>query len=147
MNNIKNKNKMVELYGETEEQGYSGLFSGKVYYLNQRNLNAFPETSELSRHLHQNWHEKPVSSIYRYQHRDIGEETILDFFLERKMPCPPHFQFEFENKHYTMRFTYSAPDGKKSTGKTGKKSGKAFKGCAGCKDKSRGYKNKAKRSK
>ena len=99
----------MTLYGESEDnQGYSGIFIGRVYDSdNRRNTEVETDTVGLSNHLHTKWHQRlPVTSKYGYQYRDEGDETVLDFFLETKMPNPPDFQFQMGTETYTMKFKY-----------------------------------------
>jgi len=139
---------MVVLYGEftpTEDnrpEGYSGLFIGRVYDSdNHRNTEVETDPVGLSNHLHTKWHQRlPVTSKYGYQYRDEGDQTVLDFFLERKMPNPPDFQFEMGNETYTMKFKYLPQDGGKgkSRGKgKGKSRGKG-KGTGKCRSRKKG---------
>ena len=109
------------LYGEftPRPEGFSGLFIGRVYDSdNHRNTEVETDPVGLSNHLHTKWHQRlPVTSKYGYQYRDEGEQTVLDFFLERKMPNPPDFQFEMGNETYTMKFKYLPQDDGKGKGK------------------------------
>ena len=102
---------------DNRPEGYSGVFIGKVYDSdNRRNFDVETNENGLSNHLHTTWHRRlPVTSKYGYQHRDFGDETVLDFFLERKMPNPPDFHFEMGNEQYVMKFKYSPQDGMKTT--------------------------------
>jgi hypothetical protein len=114
----------MTLYGEfidaedNRPEGYSGLFRGKVYDSdNRRNNEVEIDQSELSNHLHTQWQQRlPMTSKYSYQFRDEGDQTVIDFFLENKMPNPPDFHFEMgNNEQYVMKFRYLPQDGMKTT--------------------------------
>ena len=109
--------------------GYSGLFVGSVYDSRNKlipdadtyfwnldqSMGKLGDDSifyELRSHLAKKWH--PIESAYSkysYQSGFGGDEGsgMVDFFLEKKMPCPPDIKFKVYNKNYTMKFRYSEP--------------------------------------
>ena len=131
---FKSENRFINQFNNKEvvtPSGYYGLFVGRVYDSSNNlihdadtyfwNLDKSSEKiidldsigKDLRLHLDKKWHHiETVSSKYYYQAGFGGDEGdgSIDFFLEKKIVCPPDMKFKVYNKNYTMKFIYKHQD-------------------------------------
>ena len=131
---FKPENRFINQFNNKEvvtPSGYYGLFVGRVYDSSNNlihdadtyfwNLDKSSENiidldsigKDLRLHLDKKWHHiETVSSKYYYQAGFGGDEGdgSIDFFLEKKIVCPPDMKFKVYNKNYTMKFIYKHQD-------------------------------------
>lgn len=110
-----------KLYGELNNDGYCGIFRGKIYDsdgkilkesdiidLDTDNKYKF-EDVDLYPHLYKNWHKKiPVTSKYGFQAGIGGDEGtgLIDFYLGKPIKCPPDMKFMLYGKEYIIKFYF-----------------------------------------